>query len=78
VPGELTIEKMWLPHQEVLRRVVERRSGCAWADELQRQVFVAPAFDHYAQGARELLSTLGLAIESSEIAAVIERAWGQD
>jgi hypothetical protein len=75
IPDNLMMEEIWLPHQEVLRQVVERRSGLAWAEELKRQVFSAPTSDQYAQGARELLTALGLATDPDEILAVIERAW---
>jgi len=75
LPDGVVMEEIWLPHQEVLRQVVERRSGLGWAEELRRQVFSAPTSDQYAQGARELLTALGLATEPNEILMVAKSAW---
>jgi len=77
IPEGLSMEELWLPHQQALHAVIRHCCGRPWAEELRRQIEQAPDSDQYAQGAKQLLKALGLAESEEEIQDVVKRAWSR-
>jgi hypothetical protein len=74
MPGDTSMEELWLEHQGILREAVELRTGRPWRDELMRQLIRAPVDDAFANGARELIDTLGFASDDASIRETVA-AW---
>jgi len=76
LPDDLAVTLSWVAYQDLLRKVIEQRTGHSWREELMDQVQSRSQIDAYAQGARGLISSIGLA-ETSEEADAIIAAWQQ-
>ncbi|MCL1847528.1 MAG: hypothetical protein FWF91_06130 [Coriobacteriia bacterium] len=71
MPDDMLIEPFWVEYQELLRGVIEKRSGKSWREELLAQLESRWQFDSYAYGAAELIRVIGLAGDSAEADAII-------
>jgi hypothetical protein len=67
LPGGMTMEQLWIPHQQILRELIENYAGRPWFQELSAQIGDPTNIDPYALGARELLATVGLGSDEREI-----------
>jgi hypothetical protein len=71
LPDGMTMEELWIPYQDLLREIIEQRSGKAWYEELRDRIFNARGYDEYKAGARELVNALGLASDPREVDQII-------
>ena len=71
LPEGVVMELLWVDHQELLRAVIEERSGQTWRNELLRQAATRWTEDSYAQGAWEMIKALGLAGSSAEADQIV-------
>ena len=74
LPDDAVVEPMWVEHQDLLRTVIENRSGRCWREELLRQIESRWRLDAYANGAWSLITSIGLANDSSEAETIVS-AW---
>jgi hypothetical protein len=73
LPNGMTMEQLWVPHQQILRKLIESYAGRPWFQELSAQIGDSANTDPYALGARELLETIGLVSDEQEIDALTAR-----
>ena len=66
LPDGVIIEPLWVEYQMLLRKVIEKRTGRSWAQELENQLETRRATDSYANGAWTLISYIGMAGNSKE------------
>lgn len=73
IPDDLLIEPLWVDYQELLREVIEKRSGRPWCQELISQAQARRNTDGYAYGAWSLITSIGITDSSTEADAVIAK-----
>ena len=71
MPNDELIEPYWVEYQELLRNIIERRSGRSWYRELMGQAEERRQIDGYAYGAYSIIQSLGLALSSQEADTII-------
>jgi hypothetical protein len=68
------MEDLWVAHQEILRTIVEERSGLGWFDELSRQLNDKKDRSAFTRGAQDLVKRHGLASSDAEISLIASLA----
>jgi hypothetical protein len=68
------MEDLWVPHQELLRSMIEECAQRPWPEELEAQIYDPRRSDAFVQGARKLVEERGLALNPSDIALIADMA----
>ena len=71
MPDDMLIEPYWVKYQDLLRTVIETRSGLSWRDEVMRQLETRCKKDDYANAMLTLVKSRGLAHDAHEADAII-------
>jgi len=66
LPDNQFMEILWVPHQQVLRELIEMRTGRSWRKELVEQVLSRKTDDSYSKGAYDFLTSIGLVKDDEE------------